>query len=1383
MQKKSKVEDRRRLLLCLFIFGLIAALVYVPYQFNSSASGKKVKKGLFNPTKSHDEEIENYDIRENIKSPETADVLASYRQKLGKDSAIVADIRSEFVRGEEEIKSRIPNVKIEYNSDIRTPEVITPDVWKSKIEWLSNASTTKRSEILRNFVKENNSLIGVNDEQADSLKVLADYTNPDGNLSFAHLEQRINGIPVFRGEVKAGFTKDGRIIRVINNLAAGLDYNSLSTDFHSPVDAIKAAAGYIKLDPNGLYVTPNEKNSTNLKTVFGEGDFANTAEKMYFPTEPGVAIPAWRVLIWQPVNAYYVIVSADNGTLLWRKNLTEDQTQSATYNVYANSNAYINVADSPFPLSPGPIDPTLGTQGAAISRTSITRIGNESPYTFNQLGWITDGNNTTDGNNVQAGLDRKLPNTGSPANPADIDPDGMATGNPNRVFNFPITPGNPNTNSGDSPLPTGQSPTTCLASTDTSLPTDVQKATATQLFYIVNRYHDEMYRLGFTESAFNFQNTNFTGQGAGNDRVSAQAQDCSGSDNANFTTPADGTRPTMQMYLWTGPNPDFDGSLDAEVVIHEHTHGLSNRLHGNASGLSSNMSRGMGEGWSDFYSYTMLAEPTDPINGVYTTGGYATYLITGGFTANYYYGIRRFPRAPITLLGSNGKPHNPYTFQYVNANCNTLIGTTTSGPNSAFPRGPIGSSTCDQVHNLGEIWSSALWEVRNRMVTRLGFNAGTTRVLQVVTDGMKLAPVGPTFLQERDAIIAAAAALPLAPEASADVVDVRDGFRVRGMGFSAAVTNAGTGSNNTIVVEGFDFPNAIISNPITVSDSTGNNNGFPEPGETVQLSVPVTNTTGSTMTNVVVTAAGGGSANYGSINDGQTVTRQIPYAIPANAVCGSQVTVNLTLTSDAGTQAPRTFTFTLGQPQGGLSENFDGVTAPALPAGWVQNQTSGTQITWTTSTATPNSAPNAAFAADPAAINATALESPAFNITSAAATVTFKNNYNTESTFDGMVLEIKIGSGAWTDIVAAGGSFTAGGYNAAISTAWQSPIAGRQAWTGNSNGYITSTANLPASANGQSVQLRWLMASDVSVSATGVRIDDIQVVSGYTCVNPPSSSEARADFDGDGKSDYSVFRTTGADVGTWYLLQSQAGFNATKWGIGTDTPVPGDYNGDNKTDFAVFRADANSANPDFWVLNSVSFTLSGVSWGLPGDIPVVADYDADGKDDFAVYRPSTNVWYILKSGGGSDFISFGQSGDVPVTGDFNGDGKGDLVVYRSGTWVGQLSGGGTLNTPFGSAGDILVPADYNGDGKDDLAVFRPSTGQWIYQPSGGGSAVFVNWGTAGDVPVPGDYNGDGKDDFAIYRNGQWWVNYSSGGTTVANFGIASDKAIPRSYLP
>ncbi|HVE56712.1 MAG TPA: M36 family metallopeptidase, partial [Pyrinomonadaceae bacterium] len=902
MQKNWKAEDRRRLLLCLLIFGLMAALFILPNQFSSLAGGKQVRKGLFQQTKSHEEGLENYDIRNDVKSEAVAEAFAKYRDTVGKDSAMVADIRGNFVRGEEQLRSRIPTVKFEYNTDIRTPEVITPDVWKDKIEWLSSPSVMKRSDILRNFIKDNNSLIGVSDAQADALKVTADYTNPDGNLSYAHLEQFIGGVPVFRGEVKAGFRKDGSIIRVINNLAPGLDYESLSTDFRNPLDAVKAAFRNINQEPKSVDVTRNDAASTDLRVVFGEGDWATVAEKIYFPTEPGIAIPAWRVNIWLPVNAYMVIVDTE-GRMLWRKNASEDQTQSATYQVYNNSNSFIGSADNPAPLSPGPTGPVITTQGALATRSNVTLIGNEAPNTFNNNGWITDGANITDGNNLEAGIDRDGTNG----------VDAPVTGNPNRVFDSTWNPPPGAPTPGDDPL-TAQA----------------QRGAVIQMFYVMNRYHDKMYQLGFTEAARNFQTTNFSGQGVGNDRVSAEGQDSSGTNNANFATLADGNRGRMQMYLWTGPTPDYDGTADAEVIIHEVTHGTSNRLHGNASGLSTNMSRGMGEGWGDFYGYSMLAEPSDPINGVYTTGGYATYQL-GGFTSNYYHGIRRFPRAPITFTGGpNNLPHNPFTFKHVNGNCDTTLGTTTTAVSSAFPRNPVistssGVQACDQVHNLGEVWSSALWEVRNRMVTRLGFTPGTTRVLQVVTDGMKLAPTGPTFLQERDAIIAAAAALPAIPEANADVADVREGFRVRGMGFSASVTNAGTGANNTVVVEAFDVPNAIITTPITVSDSTGDNDGYPEPGELLSVSVPITNNSGSgTINNVVGSITGGGSANYGNIADGATVTRQIAYTVPAGALCGSIHTITITGTSALGALNPQTFSFQLGQPVGGAPVTFTG---------------------------------------------------------------------------------------------------------------------------------------------------------------------------------------------------------------------------------------------------------------------------------------------------------------------------------------------------------------------------------------------------------------------------------------------------------------------------
>ncbi len=96
----------------------------------------------------------------------------------------------------------------------------------------------------------------------------------------------------------------------------------------------------------------------------------------------------------------------------------------------------------------------------------------------------------------------------------------------------------------------------------------------------------------------------------------ADAQDASGTNNANFSTPPDGMPGRMQMFRFTGPTIDRDGGLDTEIVIHELTHGLSNRLVGNAAGLIWNVAGGMGEGWSDFYALSLLNNTqTDDPNG------------------------------------------------------------------------------------------------------------------------------------------------------------------------------------------------------------------------------------------------------------------------------------------------------------------------------------------------------------------------------------------------------------------------------------------------------------------------------------------------------------------------------------------------------------------------------------------------------------------------------------------------------------------------------------------------------------------------------------------------------------------------------------------------
>jgi hypothetical protein len=415
--------------------------------------------------------------------------------------------------------------------------------------------------------------------------------------------------------------------------------------------------------------------------------------------------------------------------------------------------------------------------------------------------------------------------------PNGIDPGSRPVGAPLRVFDFPYNPapGIP---------PPGESPT--LA--------NYRAGIVTNLFFWTNRYHDLLYQLGFNEAARNFQQNNFGRGGLGNDFVRAEAQDSSGTANANFSTPADGSLPRMQMFIFPAPTPDRDGDIDGDVFLHELTHGTSNRLHSNASGLGGTQGGGMGEGWSDFYARSLLSTADEDVDGVYAAGGYVTLNITAGFTDNYYYGIRRFPYAVKTNLGANGKPHNPLTYADIDpAQINLTDG--------AFPRGPIGSANAAEVHNIGEVWCMMLLEVRARMIHHLGFAVGNQRALQIVTDGMKLDPINPTFINARDAILAA----DCAGFGGADELDIWDGFATRGLGFSAK------GPSGTSVTEAFDMPNVRLA-PVTFTDQGCHNPGFADPGELLTLTVPLTNPFCTTdITDVTATVVGGGSANYGTI--------------------------------------------------------------------------------------------------------------------------------------------------------------------------------------------------------------------------------------------------------------------------------------------------------------------------------------------------------------------------------------------------------------------------------------------------------------------------------------------------------------------------------------
>jgi hypothetical protein len=215
----------------------------------------------------------------------------------------------------------------------------------------------------------------------------------------------------------------------------------------------------------------------------------------------------------------------------------------------------------------------------------------------------------------------------------------------------------------------------------------------------------------------------------------------------------------------------------------------------------------------------------------------------------------------------------------------------------------------------------------------------------------------------------------------------------------------------------------------------------------------------------------------------------------STGACGGTILPTLALQDGTRNLETASFTVPLGVPVTSYSQNFDGVTAPALPAGWASSPSG----IWASTTAQRDTLPNSVFTPDVSSVTDYQLTSPVIPITSAAAQVSFRNYYKTESGFDGGVLEVSINGGAFTDIIAAGGSFLNGPYNGTISSSYSNPLSGRSAWTGDSGGFLTTTAILPPAAAAGNVQLRWRLGNDSSISATGWYVDTIVVSGGFNC--------------------------------------------------------------------------------------------------------------------------------------------------------------------------------------------------------------------------------------------------------------------------------------------
>ncbi len=283
-------------------------------------------------------------------------------------------------------------------------------------------------------------------------------------------------------------------------------------------------------------------------------------------------------------------------------------------------------------------------------------------------------------------------------------------------------------------------------------------------------------------------------------------------------------------------------------------------------------------------------------------------------------------------------------------------------------------------------------------------------------------------------------------------------------------------------------------------------------------------------------------------------------------------------------------------------------------------------------------------------------------------------------------------------------------------------------------------------------------------------------------------SKAVVDFNGDGRTDYTITRNQNGVLNWWTALNGSSEASFAQFGLQNDVPVPEDFDGDGRDDLAVWRPGA-PFTAAFYIFQSSNNTVRIDNFGQTGDNPgIVGDWDGDGKADPSVYRAgSQSIFYFRGSSNNPNrnitFLPWGINGDIPLRGDFDGDDRLDAVIFRpsNGIWyILQSSNLQVRYESWGLATDRFVPADYDGDNRTDLAVFRD--GIWYVRQSSNNNPLYQTWGFASDVLAPGDYDGDGRTDFAVWRAGVFYVAPFSGGSPIyRTWGLSGDFPVANSY--
>lgn len=905
----------------------------------------------------------------------------------------------------------------------------------------ANAAFAKR------LVANNSAATGLSAGDQQNVLVSATYKTVDG-LQMVYLQQTYLGIPVYNQLQVLAFQDDklasntgGRISHIQKYIKENNGIPAVSV-----VTALQTALLDAKATPLEAAV-PIFISADGHKFEFGKLGATTEnikADLLWYPVEGKNEVRlVWQVFITPRGSSDYWLVRVDatTNTIVDKTNLTitcnwsnkghsveshlNENHLKATSDIYVvqkpakkwrirpdiiSSASYRVVKYSAeSPIHPGGI-PSLHTDPWLMAGAPAA-----------SLGWHDDGttlHDSTRGNNVWAQEDRDNNNTtfGKTAPSTTLQP--ILT----LDYTYDFT---------KSPI---------------DITSDNQKAAITNLFYWNNIIHDISYIYGFDEPTGNFQTDNQGRGGLGIDYVIADAQDAGGTNNANFSTPVDGLRPRMQMYIWTAPNPDRDGDLDNSIVVHEYTHGISNRFTGGPATVSclGNSEQG-GEGWSDYFALMSTTNwATATVNDGPGRRGIGTYALNQATTGT---GIRRFPYSTDMTI---------YPLTYADM------------PGSVVP------------HGTGEIWCMMLWEMTweiirqdNAINSNLFIPGPTTTMignssaLKLVSEGMRLQPCNPGYVDARNAILRADTLL-FNKKYSCSIWKA---FAKRGLGRLAT-----QGSTNS-TTDGFADYTADAS-VFVLTESA------PQilEGQNVTYTNTITAGNCSPVTNFFITDTLPTNVTYVSGGNYNAANRTITF-IPVTLASGATQSFPFTVTVNNGTYfAP-------------VTHFNETVASPVISGSWTATSASAT--VWTTSTTFSNSAPNAFFAPDPVTSSDHQLATTAaYTILPASVsnytTLSFWHRFNTEEGWDGGVVEISTDGGStWSDL---GSKMTSGKYNGSLGGG--SALANRQAYTGSISSFMKTTINLSSYAS-QSIKIRFRFASDDNTAPTngGWYVDDIVLYS------------------------------------------------------------------------------------------------------------------------------------------------------------------------------------------------------------------------------------------------------------------------------------------------